>query len=264
MSSSVGLSGYYMATWWEVPTLQDLAGPRIPSVSPPRAMTRAKALLKELLITPSWLQDESSSESSGSSLSVESHSSGSDDHNYSLPSSPQPGTRPLPTQLTQSLPQSTSRMNPARPRQRHHPRFHCTDCGTSYSSMSSLRQHRNIHENIRPYTCPHCPKAFNHPSTRRTHVRQHTGEQPYRCRDCPARFSDLSSYTKHKRCHSGEKPYACPFCQRRFSQSCNQKRHARSCNFRWLTPSRQKVIQHSWRWHRRARDIPFIPCIRML
>ncbi|KAJ8348488.1 hypothetical protein SKAU_G00270770 [Synaphobranchus kaupii] len=55
----------------------------------------------------------------------------------------------------------------------------CPDCGRSFTQVSSLQEHRNIHTGEKPFRCQQCGKAFHHRRTLNKHSRVHSGERPF-------------------------------------------------------------------------------------
>lgn len=131
------------------------------------------------------------------------------------------------------------------------PRFHCSDCGKSYSTFSGLSKHQQFHcpaaegnqikkifnckncdksyvslgalkMHIRTHTlpckCPICGKAFSRPWLLQGHIRTHTGEKPFSCQHCSRAFADRSNLRAHMQTHSDVKKYSCLTCTKSFSR----------------------------------------------
>ncbi|XP_036328644.1 zinc finger protein 354A-like [Rhagoletis pomonella] len=131
------------------------------------------------------------------------------------------------------------------------PRYHCKDCGKSYSTYSGLSKHQQFHcpaaegnqvkkvfnckncdktyvslgalkMHIRTHTlpckCPICGKAFSRPWLLQGHIRTHTGEKPFSCQHCNRAFADRSNLRAHMQTHSDMKKYSCPSCTKSFSR----------------------------------------------
>uniref|UniRef100_A0A1A9WFS4 C2H2-type domain-containing protein n=1 Tax=Glossina brevipalpis TaxID=37001 RepID=A0A1A9WFS4_9MUSC len=131
------------------------------------------------------------------------------------------------------------------------PRYHCDDCGKSYSTFSGLNKHQQFHcpaaegnqvkkifnckncdktyvslgalkMHIRTHTlpckCPICGKAFSRPWLLQGHIRTHTGEKPFSCQHCNRAFADRSNLRAHMQTHSDVKKYSCPSCTKSFSR----------------------------------------------
>lgn len=54
--------------------------------------------------------------------------------------------------------------------------FICSDCGKSFASNHTLKEHTNKHKNIKPYKCTECGENFRHYSYLSLHRRAHQPE----------------------------------------------------------------------------------------
>ncbi|XP_067626234.1 uncharacterized protein wor [Eurosta solidaginis] len=141
------------------------------------------------------------------------------------------------------------------------PRYHCKDCGKSYSTYSGLSKHEQFHcpaaegnqvkkvfnckncdksyislgalkMHIRTHTlpckCPICGKAFSRPWLLQGHIRTHTGEKPFSCQHCNRAFADRSNLRAHMQTHSDVKKYSCPTCTKSFSRISLLGKHLQS------------------------------------
>ncbi|KAA0703655.1 Histone-lysine N-methyltransferase PRDM9 [Triplophysa tibetana] len=104
---------------------------------------------------------------------------------------------------------------------------HCADCGKSFSQLSDLRLHQNIHRGEKLFHCTQCDKSFLRLSNLNKHKKIHTGEKPHHCSQCEKSFGRSSELTRHQRTHTGEKPYHCTHCGKSFSRSCTLGEHQR-------------------------------------
>lgn len=73
--------------------------------------------------------------------------------------------------------------------------MNCEFCGKNYNKKSILRDHLNIHKNIRPYKCDECPKAYFFKKHLNVHKKKH-GKPLYEC--CNIKFYVKDKYVRHK------------------------------------------------------------------
>ncbi|CAK6442535.1 unnamed protein product, partial [Pipistrellus nathusii] len=106
-----------------------------------------------------------------------------------------------------------------------HTRGNICKCGKGFSSVFSLRRHKMIHSEEKPFKCNICGKGFLQKSDLRNHKRMHTGEKPYECGECRKAFSQSSYHRRHVAIHTEEKPYKCPLCDKAFSQKSYLRKH---------------------------------------
>ncbi|KAL4648302.1 transcriptional regulator Kaiso-like [Arapaima gigas] len=86
----------------------------------------------------------------------------------------------------------------------------CVVCKRSYSCLTSLKRHFNIHSWEKEYPCRYCARVFALAEYRTKHELQHTGERRYQCLLCGLFFmnyQELCSHCKqaHKQHPSGRK-----------------------------------------------------------
>uniref|UniRef100_A0A182NN36 C2H2-type domain-containing protein n=1 Tax=Anopheles dirus TaxID=7168 RepID=A0A182NN36_9DIPT len=109
-------------------------------------------------------------------------------------------------------------------------RFQCDSCDRSYSLVSTLRRHQNIHAVDKTFECKYCGKVFNKPSSLAMHEkRNHDADSPFSCDVCDKRFKETSRLIDHRRTHSGEKPFICEVCGKCFRVRQVLKEHKLSC-----------------------------------
>lgn len=105
----------------------------------------------------------------------------------------------------------------------------CDVCMKHYSSSSSLRKHKRIHQRAAtPNVCVWCGKHFKDDAALKQHERIHTGYKVHKCRYCEKIFSRTTYLKHHEQTHSGEKPYSCDHCGKRFIQPTSLKIHVRT------------------------------------
>lgn len=119
------------------------------------------------------------------------------------------------------------------------------DCGKSFLSLKTLRQHIKRHN--KPYQCRvgGCSKAFGSSWDRTIHERTHREEKKEKCTFCLSTFKDPAALRRHmKRFHDGRvvlKPFQCRMCKRQFrtrddlqihfvSHTPRQRKESRRCS----------------------------------
>ncbi|XP_035902598.1 zinc finger protein 676-like isoform X1 [Anopheles stephensi] len=109
-------------------------------------------------------------------------------------------------------------------------RFQCKSCDRSYTMLSTLRRHQNVHSLENKFECKYCGKVYHKSSSLETHEkRNHDGNSPYDCNVCGKRFKESSKLIEHRRTHSGEKPFICEVCGKCFRIRQVLKEHKVSC-----------------------------------
>ncbi|XP_001654124.2 zinc finger protein 678 [Aedes aegypti] len=108
-------------------------------------------------------------------------------------------------------------------------RYVCGYCGNSYSLLSTLRRHENIHTGKIQYVCKICGKIFNKSSCLLQHERTHSQDAPYKCEICNRGFKETIRLIEHRRIHSGERPFNCPNCFKSFRIKPLLKEHILLC-----------------------------------
>lgn len=94
--------------------------------------------------------------------------------------------------------------------------YHCHQCDKVYTSVSALKMHIRTH--TLPCRCKLCGKAFSRPWLLQGHLRTHTGEKPFQCNHCGRAFADRSNLRAHLQTHYEVKQYNCPTCHKTFSR----------------------------------------------
>ncbi|XP_058811578.1 zinc finger protein 85-like [Topomyia yanbarensis] len=108
-------------------------------------------------------------------------------------------------------------------------RYECGYCGNSYSLLSTLRRHENIHTGKIQYICKICGKIFNKSSCLLQHERTHLQNAPYKCEICGRGFKETIRLIEHRRIHSGERPFTCEVCFRSFRIKPLLREHSIQC-----------------------------------
>lgn len=120
----------------------------------------------------------------------------------------------------------------------------CSSCCEEFSSISELKQHKQLicqstglqcnickkefkerkrlighlkgHMVTKNYRCKVCGKCYPNPSTFKVHMRTHTGERPFKCQICNKGFVRWAGVVGHMKTHTSVKPYVCNTCGKGF------------------------------------------------
>ena len=86
-------------------------------------------------------------------------------------------------------------------------RVRCSNCDQDFSDLPSMRRHRLIHSEEKPFQCEFCEKAFRRKDNLREHRNIHTLENVYSCTHCGKTFPRKYTHKVHMaRFCSKEKP----------------------------------------------------------
>ncbi|XP_063705379.1 gastrula zinc finger protein XlCGF26.1-like [Culicoides brevitarsis] len=102
---------------------------------------------------------------------------------------------------------------------RHHttkPKYKCDICGDILITPSKLKEHMNVHLNIKNFVCNICNKTFIRKDNLRNHLRVHTGSKPYACDFCDKCFGHYTDMKRHRYIHTGQYPFKCSDCGKGF------------------------------------------------
>uniref|UniRef100_A0A336MF79 CSON014663 protein n=1 Tax=Culicoides sonorensis TaxID=179676 RepID=A0A336MF79_CULSO len=102
---------------------------------------------------------------------------------------------------------------------RHHTvkaKYKCDICSAILLTPSKLKEHRNVHLNIKDFVCSFCEKTFVRKDNLRNHLRTHTGDKPYKCEYCSKQFGHYTDMKRHRYTHTGDYPFKCPECGKGF------------------------------------------------
>ncbi|XP_064191553.1 zinc finger protein 423 isoform X2 [Anguilla rostrata] len=103
--------------------------------------------------------------------------------------------------------------------------YPCQFCDKSFSRLSYLKRHEQIHSDKLPFRCTFCSRLFKHKRSRDRHVKLHTGDKKYSCQECEAAFSRSDHLKIHLKTHSSSKPFKCSVCKRGFSSTSSLQSH---------------------------------------
>lgn len=131
--------------------------------------------------------------------------------------------------------------------------FQCDVCNRSFSRSNCLNEHKNIHQNIKPFNCIECGKSFRQSSNYYRHRQLHTQTSQFECtickrtfkRDCYLKshlvshnniktkmchkcgntFKHQGDLTRHLKIHDNKKEYKCDICHVGFNDGSSMRRH---------------------------------------
>lgn len=106
-------------------------------------------------------------------------------------------------------------------------------CEKDYSTKNNLKQHiDNFHKEIKKFTCNICGYKCNHKSTIRRHKENHENIKKYSCdiEGCGYICNEGGDLIKHSYKHTNIKKYSCDNgCKYKTSLIENLKRHQKTC-----------------------------------
>ncbi|KAJ9599795.1 hypothetical protein L9F63_026354, partial [Diploptera punctata] len=91
-----------------------------------------------------------------------------------------------------------------------------------------LKEHMNVHTNVRPYKCSHCVKSFHKRCQLRQHVVIHLNTRQHKCPVCGKGFNRLGNMKAHARRHLNSNCYTCKLCKTTFSSFSEIIQHRKS------------------------------------
>ena len=85
------------------------------------------------------------------------------------------------------------------------PLFACDHpgCGRLFKAKFSMRRHKLVHNEVKPYSCEYCGKKFALPQYMKEHTYTHTKDKPFVCGvgGCQKRFRQAGKLSLHRRTH---------------------------------------------------------------
>ena len=107
--------------------------------------------------------------------------------------------------------------------------FTCELCNRSFTQSSTLEQHKQSHEEKRPYKCIYCDKSFQSYSQLSKHVGvSESDPKAHKCSFCCLSFAEATCLAVHVMTHTDDKPYKCQFCGESFANSSYANHHEKS------------------------------------
>ncbi|XP_039621285.1 zinc finger protein 239-like isoform X1 [Polypterus senegalus] len=108
-----------------------------------------------------------------------------------------------------------------------HKSYTSTECGESMSGSELPKVHKRSRRKDKPYSCPECGKSFSYLARLKTHKRTHVSDKPCSCPACGKSFGTPGKLKRHQRIHTEEKPHVCNVCGKSFNESTKLKVHQR-------------------------------------
>uniref|UniRef100_A0A8C8UKH2 Zinc finger protein n=1 Tax=Peromyscus maniculatus bairdii TaxID=230844 RepID=A0A8C8UKH2_PERMB len=106
-----------------------------------------------------------------------------------------------------------------------HEIFDCQECMKKFISANQLKRHMITHSEKRPYNCEICNKSFKRLDQVGAHKVIHSEDKPYQCKLCGKGFAHRNVYKNHKKTHSEERPFQCDECKALFRTPFSLQRH---------------------------------------
>ncbi|XP_037938559.1 zinc finger protein 791-like isoform X2 [Teleopsis dalmanni] len=109
-------------------------------------------------------------------------------------------------------------------------RIKCNFCDSTFTQISSFKQHVMSHSGLKPFVCEYCNKGFGRRTVLNNHMRLHTGQKPYQCHMCVLAFTTKDRMDTHvKRDHvenkKSSRTYSCRICKQKFDTYYDKTLH---------------------------------------
>lgn len=126
----------------------------------------------------------------------------------------------------------------------------CQECGKGFLRVQQLKDHMNIHKNIRPYVCLQCEKRFMSQYTLSRHMKCCGKDIVATCELCGKKFKGQQNLTEHTAAEHRDLMYDCE-CGAFFKRRCQRFQHRKVCH-KWVkvTPGTGSEVM-------KASDAPF-------
>ena len=96
-------------------------------------------------------------------------------------------------------------------------KYKCDICGKGLTSNYSLKKHKMLHWDNKPFVCLVCGKRFVQNSHLTLHVQKHSGIRSHLCIECGKSFTTKGHLKEHMKFHTGErKVYECMECKAQY------------------------------------------------
>ena len=82
--------------------------------------------------------------------------------------------------------------------------YQCEECGSSFTKLSQLLQHRHTQNHWKKYTCSRCNKNFNRKSNLDRHMLKHQNENNFHCSKCSKVFISADALENHIQKHENQ------------------------------------------------------------
>lgn len=116
---------------------------------------------------------------------------------------------------------------------KHQNTYTCDICFKEFKRNFSLKIHKRIHFDEKPFKCELCPMHFNQKSNYTKHKLIHLNQKPHKCGKCDNSFSQKSHLINHQMQHAAEnlKPYKCGYCESSFGTNNCLIKHVQILHF---------------------------------
>ncbi|XP_072279396.1 uncharacterized protein [Pyxicephalus adspersus] len=87
--------------------------------------------------------------------------------------------------------------------------FFCLECGKGFTRKRALVFHQSSHTNEGPFPCMYCSKPFMKKHDLLVHQKLHVRKPTFTCSERNASFKNKQELSEHQEMHSSEKPISC-------------------------------------------------------
>ena len=145
--------------------------------------------------------------------------------------------------------------------------FKCTKCSAAFRSLANLHNHTKLHgKDNSKHSCKLCDAKFIRPAHLREHMQVHSNVRDFACGHCPYRAKTKERLTLHEMTHlppEEKRQFACAECKKTYISKSGLYFHVRR-NHTLSASSSRRGGSSSWREKKARVQMLNVECCWML